>query len=477
MLNEKRLILDWTKAHDVCPIEAKLSAEQDILLRAHHELVNRCGSSPEMTGWLDYNLFHDQDLMVQIAEQVALVQKHSDAVVIIGIGGSFLGAKSIHEALTHSFSNLINEHSQLHPKIFWAGNHLATDEMAELLDALNEYTPTLIVISKSGATTEPAIAFRILKQYLNDRFGEKEADARVLVVTDPTSGLLYELAKNKNYPKFPIPKDIGGRYSVFTVVGLLPLAFCGISIKDLLAGAQAARDDTISEKNASLDTNLALSYAGIRNILYKEGYKVESLCVWTPKLRSIANWWIQLFAESDGKELTGILPFASQFSTDLHSVGQYFQQGERCLFATHIKIMDEYSISKGNVKRKVHIPDANLNDGFDYLSGKSLSFVQSEAQQATVLAHSDGQVPTLVWNLPELNAWWLGYWMYINMYACAVGNYARGIDPFYQPGVEQYKQNMFSLLGKPGFQKDAAQLKNRIEASQRLRASSLSFHQ
>ncbi len=468
MRNEKRLVLDWTKAHDVCPLEKKLADEHSELCRARDELIHRYGPSPEYTGWIDFVAQDQKDLILEIEEHVENVSQHSDAIVIIGIGGSFLGPKAISQALTHSFSAYRKSNISSHPTLFWAGNHLATDEMAELLDILNDYTPSLVVVSKSGSTMEPALAFRILKQYLNERFGEKEANARVTVVTDSTSGHLSLLAKEQGYPTFTIPADVGGRYSVFTVVGLLPLAFAGISVHEFLAGAQSAREDAISEKNNSLETNPALCYAGLRNILYKEGYKIESLCVWSPKLKTLGEWWTQLFAESDAKEGAGIFPVSTEFSRDLHSLGQYFQDGERHLFATHLKVSDEYSILNGSLKRKVQVPASNLNDNFDYLSHKNLSFVQSEAQLGTILAHSDGQVPTLVWEIPELNAWWLGYWMYTNMFACAVGDYARGVDPFNQPGVENYKKNMLALLGQPGMQQNAAQIKSRLAVTKRL---------
>lgn len=470
MLTEKRLTLDWTKAHDVCPLEKKLSDAQNDLWNARTELLSRRGPSPEYTGWIDYLEQSAESLCSTIDTQVSDICAHSDAVVVVGIGGSLLGTKALYSALTHSFAQLKPDLFHARPILFWAGHHLASDELIELLDALDHYSPSLVVVSKSGTTTEPALAFRVLKNYLNNRFGSAEADARVFVVTDPTSGQLHNIALEKNYPALPIPKDIGGRYSIFTAVGLLPLAIAGVPIKELIAGVRAAHEDMLSEKNKSLETNPALCYAGVRNILYKENYKIESLCVWTPKLRFMADWWIQLFAESDAKDGTGIFPVCAQFTTDLHSVGQYFQQGERHLFATHLKILDEYSLARGSIKRKIKIPDASLNDGFDFLQGKDISFVQNEAQLGTFLAHADGLVPTLVWEIPELNAWWLGYWMYTNMFACAVGDYARGVDPFNQPGVESYKQNMLALIGKPGFQQNAAQIKHRIQNTQRLRS-------
>ncbi len=470
MTQEKRLVLDWTKVHDVFPIEKHLANETSNLISAKKSLVSGKGKSPEFTGWVDYVKEEAQSVLRSIKKQVETICNHSDAVVVVGIGGSLLGTKAVYEALTHSFAIVNQESLHRRPVLFWAGHHIALDELSELLDALDSYSPSLIVVSKSGGTTEPALAFRILKQYLDDRFGTEEASHRIFAITDPNDGTLLKIAKENNYPHFPIPKNIGGRYSIFTPVGLLPLAISGVNVTEFVAGAEQAFYDSTSEKNHSLETNPALCYAGIRNILYANKYKIESLCTWSPKAKGIAEWWKQLFGESDGKENSGLFPASANFTTDLHSLGQYFQDGERHLFATHLKVADEYSLAKGSLKRKIKIPNCSLNDGFDFLTGQELSHVQNEAQQGTFLAHSDGKVPTLIWELPEMNAWWLGYWMYINMFACGVGGYARGINPFDQPGVEDYKNNMFALMGKPGHADKAAQIRSRLSSGNRLRS-------
>lgn len=472
--HEKRIALDWTKAHDVIPLEKQLSQSLPALVQAKRALVQGTGKGGEFTGWVHFAKDTAKKVLGDIQKTVDTVTKHSDAVVVVGIGGSYLGARAVYDALTHSYAALSPSDFHRRPLLFWAGEHLANDELAELLDALDLYSPSLVVVSKSGGTTEPALAFRILKEYLEERFGEKEAGARIFAVTDPDSGTLLQLAKTHGYPHFPIPKNVGGRYSLFTAVGLLPLAIAGIDVESLVAGAIQATEDCVSEKNESLETNPALCYAGIRNALYSQGYKVESLCAWTPKLGSICEWWKQLFGESDGKANSGIMPTSAKFTTDLHSMGQYFQEGERMLFATHLKVSDEYSQSKGSVKRKLRLPNARLKDGFEFLTGTELSVVQNEAQLGTFLAHSDGKLPTLVWEIPELNAYWLGYWLYTNMFACGVGGYARGINPFDQPGVEAYKINMFSLLGKPGFADKATEIRQRLERGQRLRSIGLS---
>lgn len=470
---EKRLILDWTKVHDVFPIEKHLSTETNNLISAKKALLSGKGKSPEFTGWVQYIKEECPKILQEIKKTVDTICNHSDAVVIVGIGGSLLGTKAVYEALTHTYAALQPEQLHRKPLLFWAGHHLALDELAELLDALDGFTPSLIVVSKSGGTTEPALAFRVLKNYLDDRFGPTEAAHRIFTITDPQDGTLLKISKENNYPHFAIPKTVGGRYSIFTPVGLLPLAIAGINVQEFVAGAQQAYDDSLSEKNHSLETNPALCYAGIRNVLYKNNYKIESLCTWSPKAKGIAEWWKQLFGESDGKEHTGLFPASANFTTDLHSLGQYFQDGERHLFATHLKFQDEYSLAKGSIKRKIKIPEAKLQDGFDFLLDKDLSFVQNEAQQGTFLAHSDGKVPTLIWEIPELSPWWLGYWMYVNMLACGVGGYARGINPFDQPGVEDYKNNMFALLGKPSYADKASQIRSRLSSGNRLRSLGL----
>ena len=473
---ENRLVLEWTKVQDVVPVEKELSALLPSLIAAKRALVNNDGKGSDFMGWIKATLHDSKKILSDIKSCVDSFRAHSNAVVVIGIGGSLLGTKAVYEALTHSFAALNPAEFHKRPLLFWAGHHVATDELAELLDILESYSPSLIVVSKSGTTTEPALAFRVLKKYLEDRFGEKEAALRIACVTDPESGTLRKLALENKYPMFTVPRNIGGRYSIFSAVGLLPLAIAGVDVTQLVAGAEQAALDATNEQNDSLETNVALCYAGLRNILYAKGYKVESLCSWTPKLRGIAEWWKQLFGESDGKELTGVLPTSAQFTTDLHSLGQYFQEGERILFATHMRIADEGSVLKGSVRRGISIPAAGLDDGFDFLQGEELSSVQNEAQQGTFLAHSDGRVPTMFWELPKLDAYWLGYWLFTNMFACSVGGLARGINPFDQPGVEAYKKNMFALLGKPGTESSAKEIRARLERGARLRSFGLTTH-
>jgi glucose-6-phosphate isomerase len=471
--DSKRIALDWTKAHDVIPLERQLNDTMPQIIAAKRSLCAGSGKGSDFMGWVHWVEDHAPKLLTDVKTLSERIASHSDALVVVGIGGSLLGTKAVYEALTHSFAIANPTQFQRRPVLFWAGHHVATDELNELLDVLDQFSPSLLVVSKSGTTTEPALAFRVLKQYLDDRFGAREASARIFAITDPESGTLLKLSQTHGYPTLSIPRNIGGRYSIFTAVGLLPLAVAGINVNEFLEGARQARLDAVGEKNEAPESNPALCYAAIRNALYKEGYKIEALCHWTPKLRAVGEWWKQLFGESDGKGNTGLFPASAQFTTDLHSMGQYFQEGERHLFATHLRILDESSLSRGAQKRKIRIPQAGLADGFDYLTGQNLEQVQHEAIFGTSLAHADGGVPTLIWDIPELSPFWLGYWLYMNMFACGVGGLARGVNPFDQPGVEAYKTNMFALLGKPDLAEQTVQIRARLERGQRLRSLGL----
>ncbi len=470
-MNTPRLSFDWTRAQDVCPVESKMSEHFAKVCEGSQSLLNKTGAGADFTGWTSLLEADPAAALSPSVELATRIAQQSDAVVVVGIGGSNLGAKAVFDALSHSYAADLPPQKRSAPQLYWAGNHLATDEAAELLDALEGHTPSLIVISKSGTTTEPALAFRILKSYMDQRFGVAESAARIFCVTDPKGGTLKKLADENDWPRLEIPPDVGGRYSVFTPCGLLPLAAAGIDVEAFVTGARDAGLAATRSENRSLETNPALCYAALRNALYSEGYKVEAHCTWTPKLRTVSEWWKQLFGESDAKENSGLYPASACFTTDLHSLGQYFQDGERHLFATHIKILKEASVAQGALARSLTIPKAaGLNDGFEFLNGKELSLVQHHAQEATFLAHADGKCPTVVWNLPERNAYWLGYWMYSQMIACAVGGYARGINPFDQPGVEDYKRNMFALIGKSGFESKRDEIQQRIERGRRLQS-------
>jgi glucose-6-phosphate isomerase len=464
---QNRLTLDWTKVHDVVPIEKELSENFPRYVEAKKKLIMGDGPGHEFTGWLQISNLLDEWKRIQEVSQN--IKSHSDAVVIIGIGGSYIGAKALYQA----FNNDLSKNWKGSPRLFWAGHHLSTDEALDLLEVLDEYTPSIIVISKSGTTTEPSVFFRILSQYLYQRFGSDEAKERIFCVTDEKEGVLRKIAEEEGYEAFTIPANVGGRYSVFTSVGLLPLAVAGLSVEDFIAGANMASLDCLSESNHGSETHLALVYAALRNILYSKGYKVESLCSWTPKLHALGEWWKQLMGESDGKQGTGILPTSVEFTTDLHSLGQYFQDGERILFASHIFSKGSRSAAHPMIQGSLKIPTSRNDDQMQCVDHKSLEFVQEQAFLATILAHADGKVPTLVWELPEISPFWLGYWMYTQCFACAVGGYVRGINPFDQPGVEAYKQHMFALLGK---KTGGSEIRSRLERGQRLKTIGLSTY-
>jgi glucose-6-phosphate isomerase len=466
----KRLSLDWTKAHDVVPLEKELNEQSKILCNAKQLLSSK---ELEFTGWLDHIEGEALDFASAIKEDVKKLLSYSDALVVIGVGGSFLGTQAVHQAMNqsshHSKKGFLDK-----PTLFFAGYHLDIKDLSELLEALDGYTPSLVLISKSGSTTEPALAFRVIKKYFDDRFGKEESHLRTTIITDPKKGKLREITESHKYKSYSIPENIGGRYSIFTPAGIFPLAISGIDVESFIKGAKQAKKDCLDPSHNSLDTNLALCYAGVRNILYSQGFKVESLCVWSPKYLGFAEWWKQLFSESDGKNNSGIFPTSALFSRDLHSLGQYFQEGEKFLFSTHITVDDEFSLSKGTVKKSILVPDSDLEDGFSFVSKKDLFSIQKEVEFATIMAHSDGGMPVLTWQFPRIDEWWLGYWMYTNMLACAIGGIARGINPFDQPGVENYKKNMFALLGHPGHVEEAKKIKNRLENSKRLKSVSVS---
>ncbi len=461
------LTLNYSFANSVLPLEKFLEQNLSSFQKAKQSLLMQEGLGKEWTDWIP---FVTRDSLQIISSQENLVEEiraHSNAIVVIGIGGSLLGTKAVYEAFTPSFVLSQNSKPSKNPLLFWAGHHMAQDELGELLDVLDHYSPSLVVISKSGSTTETGLAFRMLKDYMEQRFGVEVAQKRIVAITDPAQGTLKSIAAKEGYSLLPVPQGIGGRYSVFSSVGLFPLALAGIDVKSFVLGAIEAKHN-YSALDLNVQTDLTLCYAAIRNFLYKNNFKIEALCLWSPKAKGIAEWWKQLFGESDGKNHTGIFPASANFSTDLHSLGQYFQEGERHLFATHIQVKNETSLSAKY--KNIELPNKNLRDGFDFLSGKSLSYVQQKAQQGTYLAHSTGGVPTLVWELDAMNEFTLGYWIFSNMLACAIGNYERNINPFDQPGVENYKTNMFALLDKPGWETQGLDTREKINKIKTLTA-------
>lgn len=405
------------------------------------------GKGSDYLGWLNLPSLITPEQIDTINGVANDLRSKSEVVVVVGIGGSYLGAKSIIESLSHSFTGSIEGNA---PRVIFAGFNICEEYHSELLELLDKKTYSIIVISKSGTTTEPAIAFRLLKQHLEAKVGKTEAATRIVAITDPSKGALRQLATQEDYRTFIIPNDIGGRYSVFTPVGLLPIAVAGFDIQKLIDGAAAAEKQTGFD--IPLTENPACLYAAARNALYENGYKTEIMVNYTPKLHYITEWWKQLFGESEGKENKGIFPAGVNFTTDLHSLGQYIQQGERLIFETVITVK--------NSKRKLEIPSDSANlDELNYISGKRLSDVNRMAQLGTTLAHIDGKVPNMSIEIPEINEYWLGNLMYFFQKSCAISGYTLAVNPFDQPGVEAYKKNMFALLGKKGYEEQGKLLR------------------
>ena len=409
------------------------------------------GAGNDFLGWVNLPSSIDAEQIEAIEAQAAKLRAKADVVICIGIGGSYLGAKAVIEAMSNSFEFLKKQHDN--PTVVFAGQNISEDYTHELLDAVKDYSVAAIVISKSGTTTEPAIAFRLIKAYLEERYGKEEAAERIVAITDAARGALKTLSTNEGYPTFVIPDNVGGRFSVLTPVGLLPLAVAGIDIKALVAGAQAM--ETATGADVPVEENLAAQYAIVRNELYKAGKKVEILGSYEPKLLYVAEWWKQLYGESEGKDGLGIFPASVTLTADLHSMGQYIQEGERTLFETII------SVAESKYEVKVEAEEANL-DGLNFLEGKRLSQINKMAELGVQLAHIDGGVPQLRIEIPAINETSIGALIYFFEKACGISGYILGVNPFNQPGVEAYKKNMFALLDKPGYEEESKAIKARL---------------
>lgn len=417
---------------------------------AFNRLVTKSGLGNDFLGWVDLPENYDKEEFERIKKAAEKIKSDSDILIVIGIGGSYLGARAAIEFLTSPLYNSIPKNT---PDIYFAGNTLSGAAMSDLLKICEGKRVSVNVISKSGTTTEPAIAFRVFREYLEKTVGVEEARRRIYCTTDKARGTLKELADNEGYETFVIPDDVGGRFSVLTAVGLLPIAVSGADIDKLMAGAAAARKEYLV---GDINTNPAVRYAALRNMLYRRGKDIEMLVSYEPSFTMMCEWYKQLFGESEGKDNKGIFPASATFSTDLHSLGQYVQEGRRHLFETVVTI--------GNVGDDVEINHAENNgDGLNFLAGKNLSYVNEKACQATVLAHSDGQVPNLIISLDNKDEEDLGRLIYFFEVACAVSGYILGVNPFDQPGVESYKKNMFAMLGKPGYEDKKAELEARIK--------------
>ncbi|WP_410982684.1 glucose-6-phosphate isomerase [Bacillus cereus] len=415
---------------------------------AHNMLHEKKGPGADFLGWVDLPHQYDKEEFSRIKKAAERIRSNSDALVVIGIGGSYLGARAAIEALSHTFHNQMNGTTQ----VYFAGQNISSTYVSHLLDLLEGKDISINVISKSGTTTEPAIAFRIFRDYMEKKYGKEEARKRIYATTDRAQGALKKLAEEEGYETFVIPDDVGGRYSVLTAVGLLPIAVAGLNIDQMMEGAAAAAR---KYNNSDLSTNESYQYAAVRNALYRKGKSIELLVNYEPSLHYVSEWWKQLFGESEGKDQKGLFPASVDFTTDLHSMGQYVQEGRRDLIETVLQV------KKPRIELTVQKDSANL-DGLNFLSGKTMDEINKKAFQGTVLAHVDGGVPNMVVELDEINAFTFGEMVYFFEKACGISGLLLGVNPFNQPGVEAYKKNMFALLGKPGFEAEKSKLMKRL---------------
>lgn len=433
--------------------EHEITYLQDAVKVAHHSLHEQTGAGSDYLGWIDLPSNYDKEEFSRIQKAAEKIKNDSDVLIVIGIGGSYLGARAAIEMLQHSFYNALPKEKRGTPQVLFAGNSISSSYMKDLMDLLEGKDWSINVISKSGTTTEPALAFRIFRKMLEEKYGVEEARKRIYATTDKARGALKTLATEEGYESFIIPDDVGGRYSVLTAVGLLPIAVSGANIEDMMSGAAQAREDF---SKSELQENAAYQYAAVRNVLYNKGKTIEMLINYEPGLQYFAEWWKQLFGESEGKDQKGIFPSSANFSTDLHSLGQYVQEGRRDLFETVIKVEES--------RHELTIEEAeNDLDGLNYLAGETVDFVNNKAFEGTMLAHTDGGVPNLIVSIPKMDAYTFGYLVYFFEKACAMSGYLLGVNPFDQPGVEAYKVNMFALLGKPGFEEKKAELEKRLK--------------
>ena len=440
------LNIDLSNAKTFLPADF-LDARLSRLERARTMLAEHNGPGGDYTGWVTLPRDYDKDELGRIKAAARKIRSDSQVLVVVGIGGSYLGARAVVELMTSADHRL----AKTGPEIFFAGNGLSTDALGDLLDYLQDKDFSVNVISKSGTTTEPAVAFRIFKALLEERYGKDGARGRIYATTDAKRGALKGLADTEGYEEFVVPDDVGGRYSVLTAVGLLPIAAAGIDVDALMAGAAEAMDE-LMKPGAD---NVAWQYAAARHALYESGKAVELLVGYEPAFRFFSEWWKQLYGESEGKEGKGLLPASVEFTADLHSMGQYIQQGQRILMETVVKF--------ARSRRTITIPDDPANvDGLNFLSGKPLDFVAEQALRGTLLAHVDGGVPNLVLEADARDERTIGQLIYFFEYACGLSGYLLEVNPFDQPGVEAYKKNMFALLGKPGYEDMKAELEKRL---------------
>ena len=427
----------------------EINAYQDKITASHEALHNGTGAGSDFIGWVDLPVNYDKDEFARIKAAAEKIKNNSDILIVIGIGGSYLGARAVIEFVKSQNYNDLRKGT---PAIFFAGNSISSSYLSELVALCEGKDFSVNVISKSGTTTEPAIAFRVFRELLIEKYGKENAKDRIFVTTDKARGTLKSFADKEGYETFVVPDEVGGRYSVLTAVGLLPIACAGIDIDALMSGAAKAREELMP---TSIEENDCYKYVAIRNALYNKGKSTEMFVSYEPSFTMMNEWIKQLFGESEGKEGKGLFPTSAVFSTDLHSLGQYIQQGERIMFETVV------SFDKPRTEFIIKEDEENV-DGLNFLAGKSMSFVNRKAFEGTILAHNDGGVPNVVLNVEKMDEENLGYLIYFLEKACAVSGYVLGVNPFDQPGVESYKKNMFALLGKPGYEEEKAKLEARL---------------
>ena len=446
-----KVTFDYSKAasfigaHEVDFMKKTVCEARDVL-------VSKTGAGNDFLGWIDLPVDYDKEEFARIKKAAAKIQSDSEVLLVIGIGGSYLGARAAIEFLRHSFYNSVSKEIRKTPEIYFVGNSISSTYIRHLIDVIGDRDFSINMISKSGTTTEPAIAFRVFKEMLEKKYGKEEAAKRIYATTDRAKGSLKGLATEEGYETFVVPDDVGGRFSVLTAVGLLPIAVSGADIDKLMEGAAEGRKLALETE---YEKNDALLYAAIRNILLRKGKSVEILANYEPSVHYVSEWWKQLYGESEGKDQKGIFPASVDLTTDLHSMGQFIQDGARIMFETVI------NIEKSREEIIINEEPVDL-DGLNYLAGKSVDFVNKSAMNGTILAHTDGQVPNLMVNVPEVDEFYLGQLFYFFEFACGVSGYLLGVNPFNQPGVESYKKNMFALLGKPGYEAQREELLKRL---------------
>lgn len=430
----------------------EIPAMKELVSAAREKLASGSGLGNDFLGWVDLPVNYDKEEFERIKKAAQKIQEDSQVLLVIGIGGSYLGARAAIEFLRHGFYNQISGDMRKTPEIYYVGNSISSSYIQGLIDVLGDRDFSINMISKSGTTTEPAIAFRVFKGILEKKYGKEEAAKRIYATTDKARGALKNLATEEGYETFVVPDDVGGRFSVLTAVGLLPIAVSGADIDQLMEGAAAGRKAALENE---FEENDALKYAAVRNLFHRKGKSVEILANYEPSLHYISEWWKQLYGESEGKDGKGIFPASVDLTTDLHSMGQFIQDGSRIMFETVLDV----ETSRDEIILQEEPVDL---DGLNYLAGKNVDFINKSAMNGTILAHQDGQVPCMLVHIPAQTEFYLGQLFYFFEFACGVSGYVLGVNPFDQPGVESYKKNMFALLGKPGFEKEREMLLKRL---------------